>query len=189
MENIEIEAKALLSESDYEKLIKVFPFDSYSQINHYIETPSGDLKKKGFSLRVREKGESLIEMTMKKDLIEGKLETNIALSKKELADLINDGTLPNNEIKDTLIGEGINLDELEIIASLTTKRIDVSYEGGLLSIDMNAYNGIVDYEIELEHQSQELADSILKNLLESNGIVYKKNTKSKTRRAFETLEK
>jgi len=190
MEQIEIEAKALLNEADYKKLVGIFSSSKeYSQINHYLETPTRDLKRHGLSLRVREKGDSIIEMTMKKDLKEGKLENTISLSKKELSELINDGVLPDNEIKEVLEKEGVNVEELEIVTSLTTKRIDASYEGGLLSIDMNAYNDVIDYEIELEHESQEKADSLLKGLLESNGIEYKNNTVSKTRRAFDTIQK
>lgn len=190
MQEIEIEAKALLNETDYKKLVEAFPnAKSYYQTNHYIESPDRSLKKKGLSLRIREKEGYGFELTLKKELAEGRLEMNIPLSEYDFKDFSKRAVFPNTKIKMVLANEGVNIDRLRIIASLTTKRIDVPYEGGLLSIDMNEYNGVTDYEVELEHKSQEVADSLLEGLLSKHGITYKKNVVSKTRRALDTLKK
>ena len=52
--NIEIEAKVLLSEKDYEKLKKNFRYGKkIIQTNYYIDTPKRDLKLNNIALRIR----------------------------------------------------------------------------------------------------------------------------------------
>ncbi|HOM32685.1 MAG TPA: CYTH domain-containing protein, partial [Bacilli bacterium] len=54
--SIEIEAKALLTKKDYNKVLKHFKLDvvdGYIQKNYYIDTENKDLRKLGLSLRVR----------------------------------------------------------------------------------------------------------------------------------------
>lgn len=181
--NVEIEAKALLTKEEYEKLMGVYSdYHAYIQTNYYIDSPNRILKKNDLSLRVRAK-EGKHELTMKSDLEEGRLERNVYITTDEFED-IKKGIFPDNEIKDVILEKGIDLKTLKILTSLETKRIDVLIQGGLASIDENHYGDKVDYEIELEHESMEKAITHLKELLEKNEIEYRENTVSKTSRAL-----
>lgn len=185
--NVEIEAKALLTKEDYEKLMGVYSdYHAYIQTNFYIDSSSRVLKKNNLSLRVREK-EGKHEFTMKSNLEEGKLERNVYIS-NDAFEGIKKGVFPDCEIKDVLIEKGIDLKTLKILTSLETKRIDVPVGGGLASIDKNHYGDKVDYEIEVEHESMDKAITCLKELLEKNGIEYRENTVSKTSRALEGIK-
>ena len=180
---IEIEAKALLSKEDYEKLISVFGDQyAYFQTNIYIDSPKRILHENNLSLRIREK-EGKHEVTLKTKLEEGRLEQNMYISSDQFEDF-KKGIFPDGDIKNTIAEKGIDVKELGIIGSLTTRRVDVPYKGGFLSIDMNTYGDKIDYEIELEHASMEEAKSYLKELLEENGIEFKENLETKTSRAL-----
>ena len=84
---------------------------------------------------------------------------------------------------------GYDLQALEEITSLETKRIDIPYLGGMLSLDENHYSGIVDYEIELEDQNLQDAQSKLRALLESLNIPFIPNKVTKTARALMAINK
>ena len=56
--NIEIEGKILVTETEFESLLKYFKRtdeDKIVQINHYIDSQDQQLRKLGFALRIREK--------------------------------------------------------------------------------------------------------------------------------------
>lgn len=186
---IEIEAKALVRQEDYRKLVSLFPScKRYVQTNYYVDTEKLDLAKEGIALRVREKN-GVYEMTLKTPLSEGLLEKNCSLTPEEFNALRKDGDFPHRDIARFLTMLGFNVDELKILTSLTTYRVDVSYEGGLLSIDQNEYSNDVDYEIEFEYNNLEGAQKILKELLEKNDIPCAFSTATKTRRAMKAIDK
>jgi len=186
---IEIEAKALVSQSDYQKLVARFAGEkAYVQTNYYIDTPTFVLRKEGFALRIREK-EGLYEMTLKTPLSEGLLEKNCAWGKERFDEFLKKGVFPEGDIKRFLTMLDINVADLKILTSLTTKRIDVEYEGGKLSLDENHYSGLTDYEIELEHNSMVDATSNLEKLFGEEGIPFVLSTKTKISRALSALSK
>lgn len=187
---IEIEAKVLISQDDYRKLAKVFPYSPrYIQTNYYIDSDTRILNKEGIALRIRERN-GQYELTLKTPLSQGLLEKNCTISHEQFLDFTNKGIFPKGDTSRFLTMLDIDIATLKIITSLTTERIDVDYEGGLLSIDRNVYSGITDYEIEFEYNNLEGAKEILSNLLKKNGIMdftFSKN--SKTHRAMEALKK
>lgn len=180
---IEIEAKALLTKEDYEKLIGIFGDQyAYFQTNFYIDSPERILHENNLSLRIREK-DCKHELTLKTKLAEGRLEQNVYISSDQYEDF-KKGVFPEGDIKNTIAEKGIDVNKLGVIGSLTTKRVDFPYKGGFLSIDMNTYGDKEDYEIELEHSSMDEAITHLKGLLEENGIEFKENLETKTSRAL-----
>lgn len=184
---IEIEAKALVKKSDYEKIVALFQtYPSYCQTNYYIDDGKSLLRKEGIGLRVREKG-GLYEMTLKTPLSQGLLEKSCVWTKKMFADFRDSSVFPDGDIKRFLTMLDIDVSALKIKTSLMTKRIDVPYEGGKLSIDENHYSGQVDYEIELEYNNEPDAESLLKDLLEKNGIPFILNKKTKVSRALDAI--
>lgn len=182
---IEIEAKALVSKADYEKLaLKYQKYGVYTQVNHYIDSEDGILSKEKLALRIREKNEHF-EMTLKVPLSQGLLEKNCSWSKETFENFRDNGIFPDGDIKKMLNMLDIHTKSLKIITSLTTDRIDVPYENGKLSIDKNTYSGQSDYEIELEHNNEGDAEKYLEQFLKENDIPYTLNKKSKVVRAME----
>jgi uncharacterized protein YjbK len=186
---IEIEAKALVNESDYQKLVTLYKkYKSYVQTNYYIDNSSSLLRKEGLALRVREKGGSY-EMTLKTPLSQGLLEKNENLTKEAFIALKDKHEFPQNDIKRFLTMLDIDTASLRIKTSLATTRIDVPYgEGGKLSIDRNEYSGKIDYEIELEYNNEKDAESLLQALFVKENIPFVLNKKTKVARALEAVK-
>ena len=181
---LEIEAKSWLDEDAYNRLISRFSLQKpYIQTNFYLDSPSRLLKSKGASLRVRQKEDGL-ELTLKLDQDEGRIEMNAALSEDQF-DAIKDGRFPESVPMRALEELGISAEELKILASLSTERIDIEIDDGLISIDKNAYGNTVDYEIECESSSMAKAEALLRSFLSQHGIPYRPNAISKQKRALQ----
>ena len=188
--NIEIEAKVLLQKEQYDQVVSYLHLERYKKIkqtNHYIDSTSRVLRDNDFALRVREKDDFVL--TLKTPLSEGLLEKNQTLSWREYDALEDESIFPIGNIKSFLELCGFNTRELQVLASLTTYRIEFEYEDGLVSLDENHYgkNGkVVDYELEIESASMERAEESVKRLLQEAGITdFKFNTLSKQARALE----
>ncbi len=176
---IEIEAKALVSEKEYLSLVALFPsHPAYTQTNYYIDTQDRLLAKEGIALRIRERDDRF-ELTLKTPLSEGKLEKNALISREEFDAFLLKGIFPKGDTARFLTMLDFNVEDLRILTSLKTKRVDIEYENGLLSLDKNTYSGITDYEIEFEYNNLQDAEVILKNFLESHHVpcVFSKATK------------
>ncbi len=186
---IEIEAKSLVSQEDYRKLAKLFAeYPRYMQTNYYIDSEDRVLAKSGIALRIREKGDRY-ELTLKTPLSEGLLEKNVAISLAQFEDFKSKGIFPKGDTSRFLTMLDFDVASLKILTSLTTDRIDVEYEGGLLSIDRNVYSGTTDYEVEFEYNNLEGAKAIMTRLFQENQIPVAFSSTSKTRRAMQALEK
>lgn len=186
---IEIEAKVLVGQDDYRKLAKAFPNSKrYVQTNYYIDSDDRVLAKYGIMLRVREKG-GVYEMTLKTPLSQGLLEKNCSLSEEEFDALRDKNQFPKRDIARFLTMLDLDVDSLKVLTSLTTYRIDVNYEGGLLSIDRNEYSGKIDYEIEFEYNNLDGAKKILKALLDQYGIPCTFSEATKVHRAMAAIGK
>ncbi len=184
---IEIEAKALIDKDSYHKVMGLFKGAvPYSQTNYYIDNEESELKKEGIALRIRRR-DGKLQMTLKTPLSQGLLEKNEDLAEWEFVDFETKGDFPENDLKRFLTMLDIDAESLRIITSLTTKRVDIKYKGGLLSIDENYYSGRYDYEIELEYNNMKDAERLLKELLDDNKIPYTLTNKTKTARALEAV--
>ena len=181
---IEIEAKALVSQDDYRKLCHAFPdAERFRQTNYYIDSDDRTLSKEGIALRIREKS-GVYELTLKTPLSQGLLEKTNVISLNQFAMLRDFGEFPQADLKRFLLMLDIDVSTLKILGSMTTERIDIPYNGGLLSLDRNVYNGITDYEVEFEYNNMQGAESILMELLNQHGIKAELSGISKARRAI-----
>lgn len=184
--NIEIEAKVILTKEQYQAVIKVLGVDPKSQFiqtNHYIDSDDRDLKKQNLALRIRDlKG--VYTLTLKTPLAEGLLEKNQNLTPSEAYDMINHNKFPEGEIADFLDLLDVNIEELEILATLTTKRIEFNYKSGLVALDENTYCGKTDYELEMEESSMAQARDLINEILSGLDIKYEFNNVSKQARAI-----
>src|SRR5690554_2554597 len=119
--SIEIEAKALLTKKDYNKVLKHFRLDvvdGYIQKNYYIDTENKDLRKLGLSLRVRRLNGYVI--SFKLPMAEGLLEKTQTLSREQFEDFETHGKFPEGDISDFIESLYISPSDLKIIATLTT---------------------------------------------------------------------
>ena len=190
--NIEIEAKSLISEDEYEKIIDKLNLGKYrkfKQTNYYIDTEDRFLKRNGIALRIREKDENF-ELTLKTPLSEGLLEKNENISWRGLDNLKNKQIFPEGNIKKFLEILGVSIKELKVLTSFTTERISMDYSIYHIDLDKNIYSIIVDYELEVESSSMENAKEEITNILTSCGITnFSFNVISKQSRAMNALKK
>ncbi len=70
------------------------------------------------------------------------------------------------------------------IATLKTHRIEVKEKDYLVVIDQNLYNGIIDYDLEVEASSMEEAKAAILDICNRFHLEYKENYISKSRRAI-----
>lgn len=186
--NIEIEAKAMIDEVGYKKLMSSFESNdnhSYIQDNYYIDTDDFAVVNNGMGMRIRKK-DDYIELTIKDKLEEGKLEINQKITSEEFNDFLSKGLIPDGEVLSYLRKKtNIDVKELKGYALLSTVRLDIKYKKSLISIDKSTYLGQVDYEVEAESNSMENARKDLFTFLEKEKISYSENLVSKLRRTRE----
>lgn len=184
--NIEIEVKALLNENDYQRVLDFFKDElkePVEQVNYYIDTKTSDLRRHEISLRIRQLNGFM--MTLKTPLSEGLLEKNQLISEHEFVNFIKNKVFPDGVIGEFLERLYIEPADLIPLASLTTIRYNISYNGMLLAIDKNTYNDKVDYELEMEGNSVEKARVYLEEVCQNVGIDFVENRVSKQKRALE----
>ena len=191
--NIEIEGKILVTETEFESLLKYFKRtdeDKIVQINHYIDSQDQQLRKLGFALRIREKINRYV-LTLKTPLSEGLLEKDQIITKEAYLNFKNNNVFPEGSLKEFISMLGINIEELSILAHLRTlrKECDDGNPETTFNIDKNTYNKIVDYELELEGNNLTKAKELLKQICIDNDIEYKDNLVSKQSRAMSTIKK
>ena len=187
--NIEIEAKVILSRQDYKKVfdtLKTKITDTHTQTNFYIDSQDRVLKKNDIALRIREYNRTYV-LTCKTPLSEGLLEKNQELSEKVALEMINLNRFPSGGIQDFLELLDIDVSNLEVLASLTTRRNELSIDSSKISLDENTYGNKVDYEIEVEDSAMELAEDRIEEILKPLGITYSLNKVSKQMRAIKAI--
>ena len=191
--NIEIEAKVLITKEEYDKVVEKmskFAIGEYDQVNYYIETKDLALKKLGVGLRIR-KIDNKYCMTLKAPMSEGLLEKNNTITEDEYLKFKDHNIFPENDIYEFVEMLGFSPEIMSIVAELKTHRIETRYgkEQYEFSIDKNEYNGIVDYELEMNYNSLQKARAQLEKLCNQLSIDYEDNPKSKQTRALESLKK
>ena len=187
--NIEIEAKVILSRQDYKKVfdtLKTKITDTHTQTNFYIDSPDRVLNKNDIALRIREYNRTYV-LTCKTPLSEGLLEKNQELSEKVALEMINLNRFPSGGIQDFLELLDIDVSNLEVLASLTTRRNELSIDSSKISLDENTYGNKVDYEIEVEDSAMKLAEDRIEEILKPLGITYSLNKVSKQMRAIKAI--
>lgn len=184
--NIEIEFKILINEKTYNQIIQDYsPYliDAYIQTNIYFTHPIFLQNK--YMLRIREK-KNVYEMTLKKPYHNHSVETNITLSSQEKDDFIN-FRKTNDEMNALFLELGINPQDLDELATLTTYRCDFNLDGDILSLDKNSYNQFLDYELELEVQNEQLGYNKFIKIINDYQLHYTKNAQSKFKRVLDSL--
>lgn len=188
---LEIEFKNLLQEKEYLKLLEVYGFtagDAKTQVNHYFDTPDFRLKDRLSALRVRQKDDSW-ECTLKIPAEQGNYEITDKLDGKQAKDIIYGVSFDAPEVLEALEKLEISPNDLRLIGSLTTHRIEFAFKGGLLVLDHSEYCGLRDFEVEYEVQDADIGKQHFKDFLAQYDIPERHADKKIARfmKAAETL--
>ena len=184
-QHIEIEFKNMLTKEEYLHLITEFSINETkidTQINHYFDTETFQLKELGSALRIREK-KGQFELTLKQPAEVGLLETNQEITKEIALAMLQGASLPCGSVKDQLLKLGFPIEQLQYFGSLTTKRCELKYKGGLLVLDHSLYLSKEDYELEYEVQDITEGELTFKQLLDSFQIPFRA-TENKIKRFY-----
>lgn len=164
--NLEIEYKTLITEEEFNRIIKAYPFSSTLQKNSYYNSCVTDLHRLGFAIRIREIDNTYL-FTMKEKSELGNMEYEVELDEDSVDALYSD------KLKDLFKEKKIE-GPFTKIGELRTFRTEVKFNYGLLCIDENHYNDKVDYEIEYEinNDEPENAQQEFQDLLKRFNITY-----------------
>ena len=187
--SMEYEARVMISASEYEK-IKVDYLNSgricreFTNKNTYFDTPDLYLAHHHMVLRIREIDDVDKELTLKIKEEKGDVEITHKIDNELEFNSLLKAKFKDPQILQEISSRGGDINALTLITTLITERIEVEFDDYLLVIDKNFYNDKVDYNIEVESTSRELAEHYLKEIISPYGIAYKKDYISKSRRAI-----
>ena len=172
-QEIEIEFKNLLTKVQYEHLLEVFSIDAsqiHRQVNHYFDTPGQHLKKLSSALRIRELPDT-IECTLKEKTAEHQhLETTDIISAEQSKAMLAGSKITAPSVKARLEHYKVPLTDLHCYGTLTTDRVEIPYEGGLLVFDHSFYLHCDDYEVEYETNDETFGKNVFDKFLKQHNI-------------------
>ena len=186
---IEKETRLMITHEEYisicSDIIKTNPrVSSFNQTNYYFDSEAFDLTNNHRMVRIRNKGHDY-ELTYKEKGENGDLEINQIISGRLAHKYLHGGSLPHGEVYNAVARTGLSPKKLKVITSLYTRRIEMPYEDYLLVIDMNSYDDIEDFNIEIESNiSVEHASEILKKYCKQYHLTYVKEYTVKSARAI-----
>lgn len=173
MKHIEYEERVMLTINDYLRVIDDVknygrPFAKFSILNIYLDNDNSFIFNHKMMLRIRK--------------INNKEELTLKVKEKDNSSLeINETTTHHQTIDKYLEG---NFDDYKEVSRLKTERIEVNYGSYLLVIDKNEYHNIIDYDLEIESNSQEKSLKIIKDYCLKYNLKFDENYKSKSHRAI-----
>ena len=174
MKNLECEERVMITFEQYQALLAAYmaidpQFKILNIENTYLDDEFLSIKKSGMMLRKRETN-GRFELTLKIKREDGEIEIN--------------ETLENHPERDKNLV--INYQNCHPIASLRTNRIEAHEKDYLVVIDQNIYNGIIDYDLEIEAPTLTRAKEAILDICKRFNLEYKKGYTSKSSRAFKT---
>ena len=187
--NMEYEARVMINEEQYFKLMKLYqkknkPKSYLVNINTYFDYDELTLTNNHIVLRTRSINDSSYELTLKIKGDKGDIEYNHSLTSKEYKEINRIAFIPQSEVKEELLKQGIDLSRLKKIVELKTERLEIQYKHHLFVIDKNYFRNRVDYNVEVESTSKSLAKMYINQHIKPLGITHKKGYISKSRRAI-----
>lgn len=203
MSNIETELKYLLSKQDFRSLYHYIMKQSSKpsltrQANYYFASSESPLEISPINIRIRLKGEKS-EITCKipisdttTDTVQNSYEYNENISSEEAFHYIKNGLSAStmSEIFADMVNKHkLQPMDLTCYGHLRTARFSFVVNENLppLLLDVNAYLGIFDYELEWELEQVKEADTILQSMFKNLNISPIGELKAKRRRFFEKL--
>ncbi|MBD8031521.1 MULTISPECIES: CYTH domain-containing protein [Solibacillus] len=172
-QHIEIEFKNIITKAQYEGLLQAFsiqPEQIIRQVNHYFDTSGNHLKELQCALRIREIGET-IECTLKEKTSEHQhLETTDFITREQADQMLAGKSILLPAVNERLALFDIPMNTLHCYGTLTTDRVEIPYEGGLLVFDHSFYLHCDDYEVEYETNDEKIGKKIFSTFLVNHSI-------------------
>lgn len=191
---MEYEKRVMLTEEQYFSLVSYYlrqnphhPF--IDQTNYYFDTPDLFLKNNHAVLRVREISHQGSELTLKVKKEKGDEEKSHRLTFEQLSLLINENVFPKCDAIGDVIHFGRPLHDYVLLTKLKTRRLEIKENDYLVVIDKNEYNGIIDYNLEIEAESRTKAKEIILEFCKKFSLTYKEKYISKSSRALLSIKK
>ena len=187
--SMEYEARVMIGESEYLKIKEEYLnigriCREFTNKNTYFDSPDLYLTHHHMVLRIREIDDLEKELTLKIKGEDGDIEITHNIESEEEYQKLLSGNISNLEIEKEISSRGGDIKSLGVITTLTTERVEVEFDDHLLVIDKNFYNNKIDFNLEVESTSRELAKEYLEKVISKYGIAYKKDYISKSRRAI-----
>ncbi len=156
--NYEFEAKALISQSDYQQIISHNQIiNTVVQTNTYFETDDNWFKNNHSALRVRKIAEKPAILTLKTAIEGGNIEYDYQLNDQELKELTISHILPQANFP-------ITIPTITSQITMKTTRSVFEYQNHMIEVDCTNFNGFIDYEIEIEASNLATAETIMNDL-------------------------
>ncbi len=186
-QEIEIEYKMLLSLDSFNTILKTLPFPNkpIKQTNYYFETKEHTLQENNCALRIREIENDFI-VTLKEPHPDGILETHDIISKKSAQQALENKGLDAANCEKQLAKKNIKLSDVNYVGELKTERYEFKKNALIYVLDKSHYNGLTDYELEIEAQDHETGREALEQLIRRFDIK-RLPTSNKIKRFFLTL--
>lgn len=169
---LEIEFKNMLTQKEYSRLLEDFAdFHNgpVTQHNHYFDTADFQLKKQLSALRIRNKNERF-ECTLKIPAAIGHYEITDPLTKEQAQSMLRLTSFDATEVSEALLKLDVSPNQLDLIGTLTTHRVEFDFLDGLLVLDHSEYNGHEDFELEFEVSDEEIGRHQFLNFLKEQEI-------------------
>lgn len=194
MSEKELEERAIIDKSQYvaiEQFIKE-KYPDYILLhlkNRYFDDAKKTIKTLKNMLRIRSiKGKNYREFTYKTKGDDGDIEYNQLLSYYQFNKIIFSSRYPSGEVLEKLKSDNVDVSSLKSLVELRTRRMEVKLKDYTIVLDANEYNGVVDYDIEIESIiSKDHAKTILLQFCEQFNIEYKNDYPTKSNRAFKSI--
>lgn len=169
----EIEFKNVLTKKQYEQLLEEFniePHQIHRQVNHYFDTKEWHLKKLSSALRIRQQNQKIV-CTLKEQKDEHiHLETTDVLTEQQRDEMLSGKGFAAPSVKERLIQLQVPIEELRPFGTLTTDRVEVPYQDGILVFDHSFYLHCDDYEVEYETKDSSLGKEQFLSFLKERNI-------------------
>lgn len=192
----EFESRVMLTEQEYLDVVshfmKMYPNNHFLQNNNiYFDTGDLFLKNNHITLRIRTINDVRSELTLKIKGQNGDEEINDDITLKEKEAIIKEKIFPNGNVKNYLLSLPIPLSNYDSIVSLYNRRLEIQFDNHLLVIDKNEYNGIIDYNLEIETKEDiNLANKLLSEYIKKfNLSLSKQKYHGKAHRAIDSATK
>ena len=190
----ELEERVLLNKNQFLELEKFiqenYPnFTMTQQVNRYLDDAALTVRNKVNMLRIRSfPKDNKRELTYKIGTPNGDIENNQPLTYYWYTQIVRFSRLPEGEVKEKLLADGVNIKSLRTLVELKTTRIEVKLDKYTIVLDENHYNHITDYDLEIESKvSKSHAKEVILELCNKFGLTYKNDYPVKSRRAFDSL--
>lgn len=172
-QEIEIEFKNLLTKEEYLHLLKHFQISSEMikrQTNVYFDTPSEHLKNLAAGLRIRQKENKTVCTLKVKSSENVHIETTEEIKDEHVQKMIDGKDFCAPLVRQRLNEYHVPIDQLQIVARITTDRVEVPYKDGTLVFDHSYYLKCEDYEVEYETNNEQLGEQIFHDFLKTHNI-------------------